>query len=451
MVMERLQHEGEGILLIFDNVIDADAVKPYLPRGGSAQVIVTSNAPAWRAVAEPLEIAIWPKHIGADYLMKRTGRKEERAAAEDLSETLGGLPLAHEQAAAYCERLEIPIAEYHSRFMATPVDMLDTVRDAPSEYHDKRTVARTFALAIDEAGKLHPAAEPLLLHAALLAPEPIPLFLFAEAREQLGEPLGAALPLDGLDEALAALRTFALVDRETIVDVRDPTILTEMIRLHRLVREIAAARPPHNAREQSRRALIEALRVVYPLEVFNNPKTWSRARLLDAIALGLVFGSRGPPIGAEESVSYLLDRLASYRHSALGAYAQARPLYERALVVSETLGPEHPFPAAFHNNLGMLLRTQGDLAGAKPHLKQALAMRKKLLPLHHPDIGVSLGNLGELLRAQADILQERGDLDAAQPLFECAQPLLQQALTIAEKAFGPEHELIAEVGDGMQG
>jgi len=46
---ERLQHEGEGILLIFDNAIDADALKPYLPRGGAARVLLTSNAHTWRA------------------------------------------------------------------------------------------------------------------------------------------------------------------------------------------------------------------------------------------------------------------------------------------------------------------------------------------------------------------------------------------------------------------
>jgi hypothetical protein len=92
--------------------------------------------------------------------------------------------------------------------------MLDTPRDAPAEYHDKLTVAKTFALAIEEAGKLHPAAEPLLVHAALLAPEPIPLFLFAEAREKFGEPLASVLAGDGLDEAVANLRAFALVDRE---------------------------------------------------------------------------------------------------------------------------------------------------------------------------------------------------------------------------------------------
>ena len=110
-VMERLVHEGEGILLIYDNAVDADALKPCLPRGGVARVLVTSNAHAWRGVAAPVEIRLWPKEIGADYLIARTGRTAERAAALALSEALGGLPLAHEQAAAYCERLELPLAE----------------------------------------------------------------------------------------------------------------------------------------------------------------------------------------------------------------------------------------------------------------------------------------------------------------------------------------------------
>jgi hypothetical protein len=192
-VMGRLHHGGEGILLIYDNAIDADSLRPYLPRGGTAKVLVTSNAHAWRGVAVPVEIRLWPKEIGADYLIARTGRERERAAAESLSEALGGLPLAHEQAAVYCERLKISLAEYGRRWTR----LLDDERHAPPEYHDGRTVAKTFALAIEEAAKLHSAAEPLIVRAALLAPEPIPLFLFAEAREKFREPLATAFLGDG--------------------------------------------------------------------------------------------------------------------------------------------------------------------------------------------------------------------------------------------------------------
>ena len=273
-VMERLVHEGEGILLIYDNAVDADALKPYLPRGGAARVLVTSNAHAWRGVAAPVEIRLWPKEIGADYLIARTGRTAERAAALALSEALGGLPLAHEQAAAYCERLDLPLAEYAKRFTATPAKFLDDARHAPAEYHDGLTVAKTFALAIDEAAKLHPAAEPLIVHAALLAPEPIPLFLFSQGREKFGEPLATVLEGDGLDEAVAALRTFALIDRETVADERDPTIITDCIRLHRLVRQVAAARCEGEVRQGAQRVLVEALVAVYPENIWRDPHAW---------------------------------------------------------------------------------------------------------------------------------------------------------------------------------
>ena len=137
----------------------------------------------------PVEIGLWPKDIGADYLVARTGRESERAEAEALSEALGGLPLAHEQAAAYCERLGVSLAEYRDALRGGAAPLLDAAKDASADYHGGLTVAKAFALAIDEAAKLHPAAEPLIAHAALLAPEPIPLFLFSEAREKFGEPL----------------------------------------------------------------------------------------------------------------------------------------------------------------------------------------------------------------------------------------------------------------------
>jgi tetratricopeptide (TPR) repeat protein len=465
IVAERLKQEGDGILLIFDNAADAAAVKPYLPRGGRCNVLITSNTHAWRGVASPVEIGVWSKEVGADYLVARTGRTDERSAAESLSETLGGLPLAHEQAAAYCERLEKPLAEYRKRFEAAPARILGDPRDAPTEYHDRLTVTKTFGLAIDEAAKLHSAVEPLIKHAALLTPEPIPLFLFEEGRQQLGEPLAAELADDGLDEALAALRAFALIDRQSIADERDPEIVTETIRLHRLVRQVAADRCPDTERENARCALVSALAAVYPDEI-SDARTWPRARRLDALALALLDAT--PPEAVEEAAGRLLHGLATYRQYALGAFAQARPLYERALALrekccgrdhpdtAETLnnfalslreegndgaaralleralainekafGPAHAATATSVNNLALLLREQGDLAAARPLFERALAGVEKMLGADHPATATSLGNLGL-------VLKDQGDLAAARALFE-------RALAIDEKALGADH------------
>src|SRR5258707_3774712 len=45
-----------------------------------------------------------------------------------LFRSLGGLPLAHEQVAAYCERLDVSLAEYRKRFEAKPTRLLDEDR-----------------------------------------------------------------------------------------------------------------------------------------------------------------------------------------------------------------------------------------------------------------------------------------------------------------------------------
>ena len=173
-VRERLRQEGEGILLIYEMPSMPTLLKPYLPPGGHARVLVTSNAHAWRGVASPVEIRLWPREIGADYLVAHGSRGRARSGAGAFRGARR-LPLSHEQAAAYCERLDISFADYAKRFEAAPGKFLDDERHAPAEYHDGLTVAKTFALAIDEAAKLHPAAEPLIVHAALLAHEPLPL------------------------------------------------------------------------------------------------------------------------------------------------------------------------------------------------------------------------------------------------------------------------------------
>jgi tetratricopeptide (TPR) repeat protein len=387
--LERVREDGGGILLIFDNATDADVLKPYLQRGGAARVLVTSNAHAWRGVAVPVPIRIWPKEIGADYLIARTGREAERTQARALSQALGGLLLAHEQAAAYCERLEISLGGYLKRFETAPTQFLDDGRHAPAEYG--LSVAKTFSLAIDEAAKLHPAAEPLIVHAALLAPDPIPLFLFAEPHKKFGEPLSAALASDGVDEVVAALRTFALVDREMIVDERDASVTTNAIRMHRLVREVAALRE-NKCGDHSRDALLGALAAVYPKESSgNNPASWSRCAPLTPHMLSIC-ETEMMNAAANAQRAELLGRVDNYFHGR-AAYSQARPLYERALAIREiALGPKHPDTAASLSNLALLLHAQGDLAAARPLFERALAIKESAFGPEHPSTATSLNS-----------------------------------------------------------
>ncbi len=426
----RLRDDGEGLLLIYDNATDLESLRPYLPLGGLARIIITSNADDWRKIAVAIEVRAWPQAVGANYLVARTEGGAERKEAEALSGTLGGLPLAHEQAAAYCERLHVSLAAYRTRFEAAPGRLLDGDKYAPAEYHDGLTVAKAFLLAIDEAAKLHPAAEPLICYSALLAPEPIPLFLFSEAREKFAEPLASQLAGDGLDEAIGALRVFALVERETIADERNPSTTTETIRLHRLVRIAAGERRQGKAAEEARRLLIEAMAEVYPTRAHDDPSVWPRARWLYPLAVGLVAGREPPlPKGAEAAASDILARLGSYR-GALADYAVAQPFFERALEIREAaFGPEHPLTAKSFTDLAFLHKDKGLDASARQLLERALEICKKACGPESSETATSLTNL-------AILLKDKGDLPNARPLFE-------QALAIRETALGPEHPLTA--------
>ena len=125
----------------------------------------------------------------------------------------------------------------------------------------------------------------------------------------------------------------------------------------------------------------------------------------------------------------ILNNLALSLHRA-GDYAQAEPLYKRALAISEkALGPEHPDVAQSLNNLAALYATQGQYAQAEPLYKRALAIREKALGPEHPDVAISLNNLAGLYDTQGQYAQ--------------AEPLYKRALAISEKALGPDHPDVA--------
>jgi len=466
--VDGLQRDGAGILLIYDNAIDAAGLLSYLPKAGACSIIVTSNARAWRTLAVPLEISLWSATVGADYLIARTGRSERRNDAETLSTALGGLPLAHEQAAAYVEYLELDFADYLRRLAAAPARLLSDASHAPAGYHGGLPVAKAFQLAIEQAATIDPHTTLLLQYAAVLAPEPIPVFLFREGHTAFEGPLAGALVDDGLDTVLAALRAFALISRETVPDERDATLRTDCVRLHRLVRQVVTATLTPEAAARIRADLIGALAAVYPKALFNVPSTWPRVRRLDALALPLVTFPAIIPEGAELAACLVLDGLASFRHGALAAFSQARALFERELSLAEaTFGPAHPVTGLALNNLALLLRDYGDPKAAHPLYVRALAVREAALGADHPDTAVCLNNLANAMVELNDPLPAHALFERALGIWRstlgethwqtarglnnlarsfhrrgdlaCARVLHGQALTLRENILGPNH------------
>ena len=109
-----------------------------------------------------------------------------------------------------------------------------------------------------------------------------------------------------------------------------------------------------------------------------------------------------------------------------GRYAEAEPLYQQALQLSEkVLGKEHPDTIASVNNLAGLYQSQGRYAEAEPLYQQALQLYEKVLGKEHPDTITSVNNLAFLYKSQGRYAE--------------AEPLYQQALQLREKVLGKEH------------
>lgn len=113
-----------------------------------------------------------------------------------------------------------------------------------------------------------------------------------------------------------------------------------------------------------------------------------------------------------------------------GRYAEAESLFKRSLAIWEkALGPDHPDVAISLNNLGLLYQAQGRYAEAKPFFERSLAIREKEFGPDHPDVANSLNNLGLLYKAQGRYAE--------------AEPLLKRSLAIREKALGQSHPNVA--------
>jgi tetratricopeptide (TPR) repeat protein len=67
----------------------------------------------------------------------------------------------------------------------------------------------------------------------------------------------------------------------------------------------------------------------------------------------------------------------------------------------KALGAEHPDTAVSLGNLGDLLRSQGDLAAARPYLERALAIFEARLGPDHPYTKIARRNLAALERLEA--------------------------------------------------
>ena len=148
--------QNTGWLLIFDNAPAPEEVRPYLPRGGGGQVLVTSRNPNWGGLTSSLSVNVLEPGDSVEFLLKRTrrqGQEADEAATALLAEALGHLPLALEQAGAYIEQTGTSLSKYLELFGEQPRELLRHGKPSTG-YED--TVATTWEISFQQVREVPP-------------------------------------------------------------------------------------------------------------------------------------------------------------------------------------------------------------------------------------------------------------------------------------------------------
>ncbi|MGW4077270.1 FxSxx-COOH system tetratricopeptide repeat protein, partial [Streptomyces asiaticus] len=398
-----------GWLLVFDNATHPDHLAPYLARLTSGDHLITSRLTyGWHDLATtPLHLDVLTPAAATNLLhqLAGPGPSSEAAAAQELADELGYLPLALEQAGAYIRRTHKTYSGYLHRLRSQTARMLNTPGNGDPH---SITIARTWRVTLDTIAERDPLAVHLLRVLAWLAPHDIPRDLLS----------GIADEPDADTDALALLNDFSMI-----------TLTESTATTHRLVQALARTpdpQDPHRSDSAITQAQSTASTLIHhalPADPETNTAGWPRWRTLLPHIDAYLTHTR--PNTDTTETHLILHAAARFLHDQ-GQLSQAIHYAHRSVTTSARLnGEDHPDTLTSRSNLAYAYLAAGDLDRAIPLYEQALTERVRVLGEDHPNTLTSRNNLaGAYLAA--------GDLDRAIPLYE-------QTLTDTIRVLGEDH------------
>jgi hypothetical protein len=381
--------ERERWLLIFDNAEKPAALARYLP-GGGGQVLITSRNSGWHELATPVGVDVFDRDESITLLRRRIPQLTESEAGR-VAEALGDLPLALVQAAAYLADTAIGVEDYLALLAERTTELL--TQGASATYPVSLTAS--VQIALHRLAAQSPAALVLLILAAYLAPEPIPLILFTTQPSQLPDPLATA----AADE-LAFAELTGLLRQHGLACVKPGTLV-----LHRLLAAILRTQP--HRQQDLPSLMVRLLRAVVPTDdPLDNPPAWPTwSQLLPHVLVAT--DPQRTLTGVEEDVAWLLNRAGLYLLTR-GEFGLARPLFERArdlrLIV---LDDDHPDTLESASSLSLCLWTLGQYEQAHQFAEDTFTRRRRVLGDDHPHTLESANNISLCLWALGQYEQDR--------------------------------------------
>ncbi|MEE4594474.1 FxSxx-COOH system tetratricopeptide repeat protein [Streptomyces sp. DSM 41524] len=399
-----------GWLLVFDNATHPDHLAPYLARLTSGDHLITSRLTyGWHDLAAtPLHLDVLTPPAATNLLhqLAGPGPSSEAAAAQELADELGYLPLALEQAGAYIRRTRNTYSGYLHRLRTRTARMLNTPGNGDPH---SITIARTWRVTLDTIAERDPLAVHLLRVMAWFAPHDVPRDILSGVADE---------PETGIDDAIALLNDFSMI-----------TLSQSTATTHRLVQALARTPDPQDPhRTESAIAKAQSIAAclinrALPDDPSSNVAGWPRWRALLPHIDAYLTHTR--PDADTACCNHLLHQASRFLRGQ-GQIGQATRYALRSAATAVRLnGEDHPFTLASRNDLAGAYESAGDLARAVPLYEQTLADSIRILGEDHPSTLTTRDNL-------AGVYESAGHLARAMRLYE-------ETLAARVRVLGEDH------------
>ncbi len=460
-VRHRLETDGDRCLLVFDDPTDPDVLRPFIPAGGAAQVLITTNRPSVANLGTIVPVDVFTEEEALALLAGRTGLANTAEAAAVAAE-LGFLPLPLAQAAAVIAGQHLGYATYLERLRAVPAE--EHLADGQGQPYPGG-VAETVQLSLEavRAGDQSGVCTRVVEIMAVLSG--------AGVRRELLHAVGQAGGLASGGRRVAA----ALVDR-ALEQLADWSLLTFSLDGQTVVVHHLVTRVVRDGLSRRKRLAVVCRSAASVLEARARELAGSQDRRavrdIPEQVTALLDNAAGLASGAGEELATVLLRLRFFALYHLIELGDSAPL---AVMVGESLsadlervlGPGHPDTLNSRNSLAAAYQAAGRIADAIVLFEQTLVGRERLLGPDHPDTLTSQNNLaaayqdaGRAAEAillfkltlaarerrlgpnDASTLNSRGNLaHAYQAAGRAAEatPLLEQTLAGRERMLGADH------------
>jgi DNA-binding SARP family transcriptional activator len=435
-------------LLVFDNAEDPGMLARFLPPPEVGRVLITSQNPAWGQLGAPVRIDPFDRDGSLRFILARA-RSTDAAAAAELAEALGDLPLALEQAAAYVEQTGMTLRAYSTLFTRSRDQLL--LRGAPADY--RGAVGTTWRLSFDQIQAGPTKGAGLLEVAAYLAPDDLPLSLLAPLFD------GTDPEIDSAD-AVAALLRFSLAQRDG-----------NALRVHRLVQMTMRSRLSPQQRIQRFRDAVDLLVRATPGDP-TMPITWPQWAALAPHVI--VVAAHADDLGTTPAGLVPLLRQAAAYLKQRASLPVARTVLESALHRAQEEGAGRLLLGEIHSELGDVIDVAGHLSEALAEHERALTLLEAELPADDVRLARPLTRLGHVLncagksgdaivlhRRALRLLADRSDFRTATTLVDlgyahwadgdlpAAAESLTEALELTKHLTEQDHSLTADAMAGL--